>query len=113
MKNYYVLVQGTNCWIRRAKGTSMRYGFFQNHWVTSGDIDAARQAALTRARSDPRWAELGLDSERTEMSLSVREIRLVDSIEDVGSNPSGLNLYRAPRWWEVWYPSWWSNLWPW
>ena len=113
MANFYVLVQGKNCWILTGDGRSIRYGFFQNHWISSLDADTAGKAAISRTRSDPRWSDLSLDSARDGMTVRVKEIHLVDSIDDVGTNPSGLNFYKAPRWWEFWHMAWWANLWPW
>lgn len=113
MRKFYILIHGSDFWVRNEKGKPERYAFYQNHWIEAHDEGTAANLAMARARNDPRLAMVDLLHEVSSMQLRVKEVREVDSIDDVGSNPSGFNLYKSPNWWEFWKPALWLNLSPW
>ena len=113
MSRFYVLVHGANCWLSLEGDSPVRFAFLQNHWVEAEDAVQARKLAVERVRTGTDWRELGLVNPPTSIRIRVKEVRTVESFDDIGANPSGFNFYRAPRWWEVWKAAWWLNLSPW
>jgi hypothetical protein len=83
------------------------FGFFQNHWIQAKDVADAFSKAQGITKADKKWEEMPIGSRPGDLKIRLYEWEEVNSIDDVGANPSGYNFYVVPRWWEVWKRDWW------
>ena len=92
MQKYIVIVNGQNLLIE-VDGVRKRHGFFTNVYIEAFTPADAESRALELVREDAHVRDITLNAEGDPLSLSVEEIREVESFGDARMPRTGLGFY--------------------
>ncbi|MCA1765301.1 MAG: hypothetical protein LC633_03480 [Desulfobulbaceae bacterium] len=102
MKKYRLLMHGRNFLLNR-DGEIGRYGFYQNFFLESPDLNQAKRLVTSMIRLDKKLTEVTLNKVSDPPRINLETYWELDSFDYVGNHlNTDRTLYKEKKWWQFW-----------
>ncbi|MDF1578286.1 MAG: hypothetical protein P1P81_07570 [Desulfobulbales bacterium] len=102
MKKYRLLIHGRNFLLNR-DGKVARYGFYQNFFLESPNLNQAERLVTSRIRLDKTLSGITLNKANDPPIIDLETYWELDSFDYVGDHlATDRTFYEEKKWWRFW-----------